>query len=163
MTTEGTRSESQLPGYLEGQRAAILAAAGEALRHRRLPSYLAAGDAEVERRLAALFDQVVAGAATRRLDGMIAHGEAVGHERTAEGAALGEVQAAFHVLEGEVWHALVDGFPPAELGHALGLVATLLGAARDRVAETYVAHAAAAHAPTLDLRSLFRGADETGA
>jgi hypothetical protein len=42
----------------------------------------------------------------------------------------------------------------------LGLVSTILGAAKDAVARRYVSLAAHTHARSLDLRALFTGIDE---
>jgi hypothetical protein len=42
------------------------------------------------------------------------------------------------------------------------VVATILGAAKDRLATTYLSRATETHVPTLDLTALFRGTQNTG-
>jgi hypothetical protein len=45
---------------------------------------------------------------------------------------------------------------------ALGIVATILGAAKDKLASTYLSRATEKHVPSLDLAALFRGTQNTG-
>ncbi len=47
--------------------------------------------------------------------------------------------------------------PPDELAEALGLVGTVLGAAKDALARAYVSLAGKSKAPSLDLSALFEG------
>ena len=47
--------------------------------------------------------------------------------------------------------------PPDELARALGLVSTVLGAAKDSLARAYVSLASQTKAPSLDLSALFKG------
>lgn len=47
--------------------------------------------------------------------------------------------------------------PPAELARAVDLVRTVLGAAKDTLAQSYVSLASRARASSLDLQSLFKG------
>jgi len=47
--------------------------------------------------------------------------------------------------------------PPERLAESLGLVSTVLGTGKDRLARTYVTLATRTQAPALDLHALFRG------
>jgi hypothetical protein len=67
-----------------------------------------------------------------------------------------------NLVEEAVWRAMLAAYPQTELGHALGLVATLFGAAKDRLASTYLSLATQKHVPSLDLRGLFTGTQNTG-
>jgi hypothetical protein len=62
------------------------------------------------------------------------------------------------VLEETLWTWIVRELSPGQLGEALGLVGTVLGAGKDELARTYVALASRSHAPSLNLEALFRGA-----
>jgi hypothetical protein len=70
------------------------------------------------------------------------------------------VQAAFNALEEATWTCLLARVEPSELAESLGLVSTILGAAKDALARRYVSLAAHTHAPSLDLRALFTGIEE---
>ena len=56
-----------------------------------------------------------------------------------------------------IWRVVVAKVPPDELGRALGLVGTVLGAGKDELARSYVAMASRLSAPSMDLRALFKG------
>jgi len=144
-------------GFLEAQRDAILAAAGAAVAGRHLVHYQAAGDEATTERLRALFDVVVACCRQHRIEPALEYGHALAIERHAADHSLGEVQTAINTLEEAVWQSLVRDAPPAALGYALGLVSTVLGTVKDRLACTYLAEVTA-HAPaTLRLDHLFEG------
>ena len=113
---------------------------------------------EVRRRLEALFDHVVDGVADRELTSIVAYAEDVAEERF-DGYDLSEVQVAFNALEEATWTRMIDVLQPAQLAEALGLVSTILGCGKDALARKYVALATQAHAPSLNLRALFTGAE----
>jgi len=48
---------------------------------------------------------------------------------------------------------------PAQFAETLGLVSTILGAAKDALARKYVSLATDTHAPSLDLHALFTGTE----
>jgi urease accessory protein UreF len=110
----------------------------------------------------ALFDHVVEGAQTRDLVPILGYAEQIGKQRYESGFEFIEVQSAFNLLEEAVWRAMLAAYPQAELGVALGVVATILGAAKDRLASTYLTLATETHVPSLELGSLFRGTQNTG-
>jgi len=148
-----------LAELLSSRREAILDAADAALARTHLAHYEAAGAAFRRQRLAELYDLVEAAVAERTLTPLLAHAEQIARERFAAGFGLIEVQAAFNVLEEEIWRTIVREVPAAELAETLGLIGTALGAGKDRLAATYVALASRIHTPSLDLRRLFGGTE----
>jgi RsbT co-antagonist protein rsbRD N-terminal domain len=143
--------------FLERERGAIVDAAAAALRRAHARHYETAGEAEVRRRLEALFDHVLHALAGHDVSGMLAYAEEVAEERFNAGYDLSEVQTAFNALEEAVWTRAVAEVEPADLAQALGLVSTVLGTGKDALARRYVSLAAHTHAPSLDLRALFTG------
>jgi hypothetical protein len=67
------------------------------------------------------------------------------------------VQRAFNVLEEAMWRRIVGVTPPDELGEAVGLMSTALGAGKDTLACTWVGLAAKRQVPSHDLTALFEG------
>jgi hypothetical protein len=148
--------------FLEERRATIVGAAAESLSSRNLAHYRALGPEETFRRLQRLFDLVVEGARTHQLLRILEFAQEIGRERFGAGFDFVEVQAAFSTVEEEIWRAILGGYPQAEQGHALGLVATLLGAAKDRLSSTYLSLATRTNVKSLDLQKLFSGTQNTG-
>jgi hypothetical protein len=144
-------------GFLVRHRASILASADAEVVGRRLPHYEAAGAQEITKRLAAMFDVVVAAATENRLDRALAHADLIAAERQQTGHDLSELQRAINALEEQLWHAVMGSAPVDEQGYALGVVSTILGAIKDRLACAYVSRAAATPTHTLRIDELFRG------
>jgi hypothetical protein len=148
--------------FLTARTEPIIDAALAALARRRLTHYERLGLEASKRKLRDLFDRVVEGAQTRNLGPVLAYAEQVGNERYESGFEFVEVRSAFNLLEEAIWHAILEDCPAAEQGTALGMVATVLGAAKDKLASTYLSRATETHVPTLDLAALFRGTQNTG-
>ncbi|KAB2966924.1 MAG: hypothetical protein F9K18_04945 [Thermoanaerobaculia bacterium] len=148
-----------LAELLLARREAILDAADAALARTHLAHYEAAGADARRQRLAELYDLVASAVAERNLTPLLAHAEQIAGERFEAGFDLMEVQAAFNVLEEQIWREIVEKVPPSELAETLGLIGTALGAGKDRLAATYVALASRIHTPSLDLRRLFGGTE----
>ena len=144
--------------FLIAHRASILATADAEVVGRRLPHYEAAGGQEIMKRLAALFDVVVAAAAETKLDAAIAHADRIAAERQQTGHDLSELQRAINALEEQLWHAVMESAPVDEQGYALGVVSTILGAIKDRLACVYVSRAAGRPTHTLRIEKLVQGA-----
>ena len=148
--------------FLDERKTDIVGAAVDSLSGRGLTHYRALGPEETSRRLLRLFDLVVDGVRTRQLLSILEFAQGIGRERFDSGFEFVELQAAFSTLEQAIWRAILEGAPAADQGQALGLVATLLGAAKDRLASTYLSLATRTHVGSLDLQSLFRGTQNTG-
>jgi len=147
----------RLADLLAERRQAVLAQATGALERAHLAHYEAAGAALRRERLERLYDLMSGAVAERNLTRLGKEAERIAHERFAAGFGLAEVLSAFNVLEEATWTMLVAELPAGELPEALGLVATALGAGKDRLAASYVELASRSHTPTLDLRALFEG------
>jgi hypothetical protein len=78
-------------------------------------------------------------------------------ERQQTGHDLSELQRAINALEEQLWNAGMEDAPVNAQGYALGVVSTILGAIKDRLACAYVSRAAAKPTHTLRIDELFRG------
>jgi hypothetical protein len=151
------------PGSFLATRAdSILGSAMAAMAKHHLVHYERLGRDGSEHKLRDLFDRVVEAAQTHNLGHILAYAEQIGNDRYESGFEFVEVRGAFNLLEEAIWRAILDGYPPTEQGAALGVVATVLGAAKDKLASTYLTRATETHVPSLDLGALFRGTQNTG-
>ena len=142
---------------LEKEGEQIVNEATAALSRSDLAHYKEAGYAVGHDRLAELFRLTLAGIRDRSLVPIMDYMAQVADDRFHAGYAIREVQIAINVLEEAIWNHIVRDVPPGELAEALGLVSTVLGAAKDSLARAYVSLAARAKAPSLDLSALFEG------
>lgn len=142
---------------LEQDAGRIVETASETLARSRLPHYAEAGQAVSQDRLDKLFTLTVESIRTRDLAPVIDYMAEVADDRFHAGYAIREVQIAINVLEETIWHHIVENVAPAELAQSLGLVATVLGAAKDSLARAYVSLAGQTKAPSLNLSALFKG------
>jgi hypothetical protein len=145
--------------FLETHRDQILQRAAPQVLQHRLPSYEAAGPVLTEERLGTLFDILIGCLRDRRLDAALAYADSLGGERHRSGYELAEVQRVINVLEETVWSSITAGVPAVAQGYALGLVGTVLGAVKDRLACAYVAGISSEPATTLHLEHLFAGTE----
>ena len=148
--------------FLNHEREAIVDAAEVALARTHARHYESAGANEVRHRLQALFDHVLDAVRSRDLGSIVAYAEQVAHERFNASYDLSEVQTAFNALEEATWSRIFAELEPAQFAEALGLVSTILGAAKDALARNYVSLATNAHAPSLNLQALFAGTEGRG-
>jgi hypothetical protein len=144
-------------GFLVAHCASILVSADAEVVGRRLPHYEAAGAEQTAKRLAALFDVVVTAATENQLDAALAYADHIAAERQQTGHDLSELQRAINALEEQLWHAVMEDAPINAQGYALGVVSTILGAIKDRLACAYVSRAAGNPTHTLRIDELFRG------
>jgi hypothetical protein len=149
----------ELVTLLEANAGAILAESMEAMGRAHLSHYEASPPAEVRTRLQALYDTLLAGLRRRDLSHVLEYAESIARERYAAGFPLGEVQTAFNVLEEAVWKWITTRLEPAQQAESLALVSTVLGAGKDRLAQTWVSLATSTQAPALDMAALFRGTE----
>ncbi len=137
----------------------IIADAEKALARAHLKNYEAAGPKRVRLRIDTLYEHTVRSIEERNLTPMRAYAEAIARRRFESGFDLSEVQTAFNVVEEAIWLRIMKELPPAQLGGALGLVSTVLGAGKDVLARTYVSLASKNKAPSIDAQSLFVGTE----
>jgi hypothetical protein len=79
----------------------------------------------------------------------------IAKERFDSGFDLHEVHTAFNALEEELWNRVTKNIAPENLGEALGLISTVLGAGKEELALSYVNLASKTKTPTLNLTELF--------
>ncbi len=144
-------------GFLVDHRPSILASTEAEVVGRRVPHYEAAGAEEITKRLAALFDVVVTAATESHLDPALAYADEIAAQRHQSGHDLGELQLVINALEEQLWKAVTEDAPVDAQGFALGMVSTILGAIKDRLACEYVSRAAGKPIDTLRIDELFRG------
>jgi hypothetical protein len=142
---------------LENDSEPILAQAVDVLGRCRLEHYEEAGPALGRERLTELYRLTVSAIRDRNLAPVIDYMTQVADDRYHAGYTIREVQIAINVLEEAIWHHVVQATPPDELAESLGLVSTVLGAAKDSLARAYVSLASQTKAPSLDLSALFDG------
>lgn len=140
----------------------IVESAVAAIAKRHLFHYERLGREGSSRRVRDLFDRVLDATRTRNVGNVLAYAERIANERYDSGFDFVEVCSAFNLLEESIWQTILDEYPPAEQGAALGLFATIFGAAKDKLASTYLSRATETHVPSLDLGALFRGTQNTG-
>jgi hypothetical protein len=124
--------------FLEAEREGILAEAVVAAS--AAPRY---GVAQLGVRLAALFDELVAAVDARDLTSIIEYARHLARARWSAGYDIAQVQVAINALEEAVWLRIFESAPQPLVGEALRLVSTVLGAAKDALAQEYVEQAKA--------------------
>lgn len=149
----------ELIRMLDEKEVAVLADGVAAMKRAHLRHYEEAGAEAIHSRLRALYEAMRECVRTRRLAPIETHAEAVARDRHRMGFGIGEVQTAFNVLEEAVWHRIVADVEPDRLAESLALVATALGAGKDRLAQTWVTLATRTQSPALDVGALFRGTE----
>jgi hypothetical protein len=152
-----TDQTMDVAGFIEARRQAILSDAERVLAARALEHYRSAGQDATAERLRALLDIVVVCCRDHRIEAAIDYASGLAVARHAEDHRLEEVQTAINTLEESVWRAFVRDAAPDELGYGLGLVSTVLGTIKDRLACAYVAQVATRPPSTLRLEHLFEG------
>ena len=145
--------------FLKQERQAIVADAEASLAGRHIRHYESAGSAEVRQRLETLFDRLLDAVASHDLGPIISYARAIAAERFDAGYDLAEVQTAFNALEESVWQRTFKELDPSDFAETIGLVSTVLGAAKDALGRAYVSLAINGHAPSLDLSALFSGSE----
>jgi hypothetical protein len=149
-------SAAELVRVLERERASIVRAASDSIR--RSPThYVAEGEDEIQRRIETLYDELLTAVSRRDLSSVLEYARRLAAGRFRSGYDLSEVQSAFNALEEATWTCLCARLEQEQLGLSLGLVSTVLGAAKDALAREYVSLASHERMPALDLRALFTG------
>jgi hypothetical protein len=148
----------ELVRLLEESQDEVLREASQALRRSHLKHYESSGYEQYERYLEDLLVRVMECLRTRRLHPILSYAQRVANERFDAGFEISEVQSAFNALEEAIWHVVISHVPVGNLVEATGLVGTVLGAAKDTLARTWVSLATRQHVLSLDLEALFEGA-----
>lgn len=150
--------DMDLATWLTDNRTDILSDAHAGLSRATPQHYRGDGSRSTLQRLSDLFDTATACVRDRDLSRMTRLVDELAHERYAHGYAIAEVQTAINTLEEAVWRHLVEARrPDSDVAADLAAVSTVLGVAKDRLAQVYVALASRGHAPTIDLSALAAG------
>lgn len=120
-----------------------------------LAHYERDGEAQVRERVRALYACAAQAIQDRHLAPVTEYVRKLAESRFASGFGLGEVQTAINTIEEVLWNRILAELPLSEQAHALGLVSTVLGAAKDTLGRTYVSLASEAKVPSLNLEALF--------
>jgi hypothetical protein len=147
-----------LATWLITTRTDILSDAHAGLSRATPPHYREDGTRSTLGRLSDLFDTMVSCVQDRDLSRMTAVIDELAQERYSHGFAIAEVQTAINTLEEATWRRLVEARrTDGDVAADLAAISTVLGVAKDRLAQVYVALAAQGHAPTIDLTALAAG------
>jgi hypothetical protein len=140
---------------LKTQSKEILESATQLLNCAHLKSYDRSTEGENTNRLLNLFTLTQQCVSEKKLLPMKEYSAQIAKERFNAGFGLHEVHTAFNVLEEEIWNRVTKQIKPDNLGKALGLISTVLGAGKEELALTYVSLASKSKTQTLNLTELF--------
>jgi hypothetical protein len=144
-----------LKELLKTQSAEILESSLQSLNCAHLKSYSKSSRDENKKRLLNLLTLTQQCVIEKKLLPMKEYASQIAKERFDAGFDLHEVHTAFNALEEEIWNRVTKNIAPENIGEALGLVSTVLGAGKEELALTYVTLASKTRTPTLNLSELF--------
>lgn len=144
-----------LKELLKTQSGEILKGAVQSLNCAHLKSYDKSSESENKKRLLNLLTLTEKCVDEKKLLPMKEYAAKIAKERFDAGFDLHEVHTAFNALEEEIWNRVTKNIDPENLGEALGLVSTVLGAGKEELALTYVSLASKTKTQTLNLAELF--------
>lgn len=145
----------ELKEILKTQSSEILQNALQSLNCAHLKSYDGSTEDENKKRLLNLLSLTQQCVNEKKLLPMKEYASQIARERFNAGFDLHEVHSAFNAIEEEIWNRITKNVEPENLGEALGLISTVLGAGKEELALTYVALASKSKTTTLDLSKLF--------
>ncbi len=144
-----------LKELLKTQSAEILECALQSLNCAHLKSYDKSSEQENKNRLLNLLTLTQKCVAEKKLIPMREYTAKIAKERFEAGFDLHEVHTAINALEEELWNRVTKHITPKNLGEALGLISTVLGAGKEELALSYVTLASKTRTQTLNLTELF--------
>jgi hypothetical protein len=144
-----------LKEILRTQSGEILENALQSLNCAHLKSYSKSSPSENKKRLLNLLTLTEKCVVEKRLLPMKEYAAQIAKERFDTGFDLHEVHTAFNALEEEIWNRVTKNIDPKNLGEALGLISTVLGAGKEELALSYVTLASKTRTQTLNLSELF--------
>ena len=144
-----------LKELLKTQSSEILDGALQSLNCAHLKSYSKSSPGENKKRLLNLLTLTEKCVGEKRLLPMKEYSAQIAKERFDAGFDLHEVHTAFNALEEEIWNRVTKNISAENLGEALGLISTVLGAGKEELALSYVTLASKTRTQTLNLTELF--------
>jgi hypothetical protein len=145
----------ELHKLLSDQSGELLDTACSSLSRAHLKSYTCSEESENRKRLAKLLDLTIECISRKKLMPMLKYIEEIARERYYAGFDFTEVHSAINVLEETLWKKINSTPGYENPGEALGLVSTVLGAAKESLARTYISLVSKTRAPALDLNAIF--------
>lgn len=145
----------ELIKLFESKSQEIIDAALSSLKRAQLKSYSKNSEQENKTRLINLLSLTINCIRDKNLLPMSEYAGKIAKERFENAFDLYEVQTAFNVLEEELWNKVIENIEPQNLGEALGLVSTVLGAGKETLAINYVELASKQKPKRLNLEELF--------
>lgn len=139
---------------LEARRDALVDEATLALDQARLRHYGKVGAEVARERVGALLDSVMASVRDGSPVAAVQHADTVARDRFTSGFGIEEIQVAFNLLEEAMWRLLVSQGSGQSLAVDLGLIGSVMGAAKDQLARTYVELASKRHVPRIDIDAI---------
>lgn len=130
-------SPTSLARIVEQNHAQLASALVDQLTHSRAPHYRAIGVDRLSRRSAELVRSLIA-ALQQGPAPFVQHMVTVTRERLREGVELRELQLALSRLEQQAWKVVVARTPPELHADLLACLTTVIGLAKDRVAQVVV-------------------------
>ena len=149
----------EITKLLEGNNDLIIEEAFKSMSNLKLKCYTKAGGEETRQKLNELYKKLVQCTKKKELLPILNYTEKIAKERYSSGFDIFEVQTAINSLESAIWNKIFKLTRPEKLAESLGVVSTILGAAKDNLARTYVSLATKTKVPTLNLQSLFSGSE----
>jgi hypothetical protein len=137
------------------QSSEILENALQSLNCAHLKSYSKSSQEENKKRLLNLLTLTQQCVVEKKLLPMKEYAAKIAKERFDSRFDLHEVHTAFNALEEELWNRVTKNIAPENVGEALGLISTVLGAGKEELALSYVNLASKTKTPTLNLTELF--------
>ncbi len=151
---------TSIDDLLRDDEPAILDEAGPTIA--RLEHYGRDGTDATRRRVEALYRHVARAVRARDLDDLLSHAARIARERFEAGFDLGEVEAAFEMLEDAISRRALARLTQGELAWGLGLVGTALAHARRELGRTFISLAPAPRPGTVDLTAVFKRSEPRG-
>jgi hypothetical protein len=145
----------ELHKLLAEQSRDILDTACTSLSRAKLRSYSCSEEGENRKRLENILELTIECIVKRKSLPMVSYIEETARNRFYSGFDFTEVHTAINVLEESLWNKINNYAKPDELAESLGLVSTVLGAAKESLARTYISLASKSKTGTLDLNAMF--------
>jgi hypothetical protein len=149
----------EITKLLEENNDLIIEEAFKSMSNLKLKGYTKAGGEKTKQKLNELYKKLIQCAKKKELIPILNYTEKIAKERYSSGFDIFEVQTAINSLEASIWNKIFKLTKPEKLAESLGVVSTILGAAKDNLARTYVSLATKTKVPTLNLQSLFSGSE----
>lgn len=146
----------ELEKFLEANSSEILNEAQSSLQRSQLKHYANSHSDENYKRLEDLFYFMIDAIRKKNLLPMTEHAEKIAKKRFESAFDFYEVHSAFNVLEEAVWKKVVNSFHPPDLGSALGMVSTVLGAGKETLACSFISLTSTGKNCSMDVSEMFK-------